>query len=753
MPRFGRGLELGLYAIFLLSGFSGLAYQIIWLRQFGLIFGVTAYATSAVLSAFFMGLALGSWLAGRFLTRWKIHPLKLYAALEVGIGGYALAVPFLLASLNGIYTLLTPWLEGSFFALSLMRYVFSALALILPATLMGATLPLVTEALSKRVRNITVNVSGLYAINTLGALAGAAFSGFYAIGTFGMNETTWIAVALNWSAALGAWLIARRLEDEPRVTPVAPPRSLAHAHPKFKILLWGLFLSGFAAIGYEVVWTRILSLFIGRTVFVYTIILCGALLGIALGSWLLRLASPRIRNPLRVLALLEVGVVWMTLVSSVAISQAMPSQTDWGIPLSVGLILVIPNTLLGATLPLAVRIYQEEFERVGLSVGDLYSANVLGGVLGSFTAGFVLLSTLGAQSTLLALALTNALVAVLFFRYSEPLARRVIAPVLAGGTALAFVGLALQPQFLFEGIRRGVFDNEEILFHEEHVEGIVTITQQGIHQTIYLNGSPQSNTRPGLLNTHRTLAHLPLLLHPKPEEMLIIGLGSGTTAGAASAHPLETLRVIELVPGMYRGSAFFDHTNYRVLHDPRVRARVDDGRNFLLVTRERYDVIEADVILPWFAGANNLYSAEYYRLVASRLKPGGIVAQWLHTGIPEKDYKILLRTFVSVFPNTTLWGGGSYAVAMPDGIRIDASIIRARFADPKMEALLQEGGYVSVDQFFASFDLGPEAIRRYVGNGLILTDNHPYLEYNTVLDIGRNFDLPKEDVRPYLTTR
>jgi len=753
MTRFGRGLELGLYAIFLLSGFSGLAYQIIWLRKFGLIFGVTAYATSAVLSAFFMGLALGSWLAGRFLTRWKTHPLKLYAILEAGIGGYALAVPFLLASLNGIYTLLTPLLEGSFLALSLMRYVFSALVLILPATLMGATLPLVTEALSNRVRNVTVNVSGLYAINTFGALAGAAFSGFYAIGTFGMNETTWIAVAMNWVAALGALMIARRLETEPRVASAAPPRTLTQAHPKFRVLLLGLFLSGFAAIGYEVVWTRILSMFIGRTVFVYTIILCGALLGIALGSWLLRLASPLIRNPMRVLAMLEIGVVWMTLVSSVVISQAIPSQTDWGIPLSVGLILVIPNTLLGATLPLAVRIYQEEFERVGLSVGDLYASNVLGGVLGSFTAGFVLLSTLGAQPTLLLLALVNAIVAAIFFRYREPLKQRVVVPVMAGVTAIAFLFLAFQPQFLFDGIRRGVFDNEQILFHEEHVEGIVTITQQGIHQTIYLNGSPQSNTRPGLLNTHRSLAHLPLLLHPNPEEMLIIGLGSGTTAGAAITHPLKSMRVIELVPGMYRGSAYFYDTNYRVLLDPRVHARLDDGRNFLLVTQERYDVIEADVILPWFAGANNLYSAEYYRLVGSRLKAGGIVAQWLHTGIPEKDYKILLRTFVSVFPNTTLWGGGSYAVAMPDGIRVDEQKIRARFADPKMETILQEGGYISAEQFFASFDMGPDAIRRYVGNGLILTDNHPYLEYNTVLDIGRNFDVPKEDLRPYLTKR
>ncbi|MBI4786378.1 MAG: fused MFS/spermidine synthase [Chloroflexi bacterium] len=739
-----------LYVVFLLSGFSGLAYQVVWIRRFGLIFGVTAFATSAVLSAYFAGLALGSWLAGRRLSRWRVHPLKLYAFLEVGVGAYALAIPFLLDSLNIVYAAVFPLLENSFYLLSLLRLFFSALVLIIPTTLMGATLPLLTEALAERVKNVTVNVSGLYAVNTLGALLGASFSGFYAIREFGMFETTLLAVAGNWLAALGAVIIARRLGAVAPQPSKPQPETRREFSPRYKALLLGLFLSGFAALGYEVVWTRVLSLFMGRTVFAYTTILCSALLGIAVGSWLLRYASPWIRRPVRVLALLELAVAALSLLSIGVISQAVPNQTDWGLPVSLGVILVIPNALLGATLPLAIRVYQAEFKHIAQSVGDLYSANVLGGVLGSFATGFVLLTLLGSQYTVVFLAVLNGFVALLFYRYAES-GSRTWAWVGVGASALAVVFFLLQPQFLFDGIRRGIFGEEEILFHQEDVEGIVTVTQQGIHRTIYLNGSQESNDRPGLLDVHRGLAHLPLLLHPNPERILVVGLGSGTTAGAATQQPVKEIRVVELVPGMYQGAAYFAESNYDILNDPRVNLRVDDGRNHLLLTRDKFDVIEADLILPWHVGANNLYAAEYYRLVAARLKPNGIVAQWLDTGLPAEEYKLLLRTFISVFPNTTLWRSGNYAVAMPSGIRIDQDLLRARFADRKLAKALLESGFYDLDTFLGSFVMGPEDIRRYVGAGPILTDDHPYLEFARLQHQPGTLSLPQSDIRPFLT--
>lgn len=755
----GSGTWIGLlYFIFLLSGFSGLAYQVVWIRKFGLIFGVTAYATSAVLASFFAGLALGSWLAGRRLSRLPINPLRLYAFLEIGIGIYALLIPFLLESLNNFYVTLSPLLESSFapgvaiYVLTLLRLVFSGLVLLLPTTLMGATLPLVTEALTRRIQNVTVNVSGLYALNTFGALSGAAFSGFHAIGHFGMFETTLLAVGGNLLAGLGALFIASRLGLARDAQPATRAPARPVRNPKYLALLVGLFLSGFAAIGYEVVWTRVLSLFMDRTVFAYTTILCSALFGIALGSWLLRLGSAWIQRPVRLLALLEIGVVWVSLFSIGLISQAIPSRTEWGIPLSLGIILVIPNALLGATLPLAIRVYQEEFKHVAQSVGDLYSANVLGGVLGSLITGFILLSAFGSQTTIIFLAALNALVAFLFFRFAEPSARWVPAAGMSV-SALALIFFLAQPYFLFSGIQQGVFGDETVIFHEEHVEGIVTVTEKDIHRTIYLNGSHQSNDRPGMLDMHRGMAHLPLLLHPQPDDILIVGLGGGSTAGAVTRHSVKQIRIVELVPGMYRGAAFFADSNYRVLWDPRAEMRLDDGRNHLLLTRDRFDVIEADLILPWHAGANNLYSAEYYRLVGARLKPGGIVAQWLDTGLAENEYKLLLRTFFSVFPNTTLWRGGNYAIAMPSGIQIDPALIRARFSNSDLAGALQAGGYASADDLLDAFTMGPDDIRQYVGQGPILTDNHPYLEYAPFQRTGGSVQLPQRDIRPFLSRR
>jgi spermidine synthase len=361
-----------LHIVFFVSGFSGLAYQVVWIRKFGFVFGVTAFATSAVLTAFFAGLALGSWLAGRRARFFARNPLQVYALFETGIGAYALAIPFLLDSLNQVYAFVYPSLENSVYLLTLLRLFFSIVVLILPTTLMGATLPLITQALAERVTNITVNLSGLYAINTFGALAGAAFSGFYSIGAFGMSETTLIAVAGNFLAGIGAWLIARRCALAP-----GAPRALTIATRatggKYRALLLGLFLGGFVSLGSEVVWTRVLSLFMDRTVFAYTTILCAALFGIVIGSWLLRVGQQHIRRPLRVLALLELGIAWISFLSIALISQAVPSQGDWGIPLSLGLILLIPNALSGAALPLAVRVYQDEFKNVAQSVGDLYS--------------------------------------------------------------------------------------------------------------------------------------------------------------------------------------------------------------------------------------------------------------------------------------------------------------------------------------------------------------------------------------------
>ncbi len=740
------------YVIFFLSGFSGLAYQVVWIREFGLIFGVTAYATSAVLSAFFGGLALGSWLAGRYLNRLSVHPLRLYALAEISIAAYATLIPYLLGGLNGLLASAIPGVVDSFYLVSLVRLALAGLVLIIPTTFMGASLPLVTQALSRRLHDVVLNMSGLYAVNTFGALAGAMLSGFVLIGQLGISGTTTLAIAGNLLAGFGALAIARQFSEERAHQVCSNDKSPRHAAGSDKLLPIALFVSGFAAIGYEVAWTRVLALFMDRTVFAYTTILSSALFGIALGSWLLRVGSHLIRNPMHVLATLEMLVGCVTVISIGLVSQAVPSQAQWGMAVSLEVTLILPNALLGAALPLAVHVYQEHSRQVGQRVGDLYAADVLGGVFGSFATGFIFLTALGSQYTLVVLAALNIVVALVFFRRSGSATRRLLLAPLALAVA-ALVFLLSQPQLLFAGIHRGVFADQQVLFDQEDIEGVVTVTDAGAIRTLYVNGSRQSDTDPKTLAMHRGLADLPLLLHPDPHDVLIIGLGGGATAGAVSRHPVQNIRVVEIIPGMSQGASFFAESNYGVLVDRRMSLRVDDGRNFLMLTPERFDIIEGDVAFPWHAGANNLYASEYYALIAQHLKAGGIVAQWLDTTLAEEDYKLLLRTFVTAFPNTLLWNGGSYATAMPSAASIDLDLLRARYSDPVLSAALAPSEFPSFDKLIGSFVMGPDAIRRYVGPGKILTDDHPYLEYAQLRVREGALTLPKEQIDPYLVKR
>jgi spermidine synthase len=734
------------YSMFLLSGFSGLVYQVVWTRQFGLLFGVTSYAIGTVLTAFFAGLALGSWLVSRWLKGALKQPLLTYSVLEVGIAGSALLVPIALQQSHDVYrSLLSAIPDSSFYLLSLVRFVVSLVVLLIPCTCMGATLPLVAEAISRRNTNVTVNVSGLYAINTFGAFVGVAFSGFYGIGYLGRNTTTWIAVAANLLAAIAALLVARQIGSF-AASRAERTQQTSRRLTRPSVVATSLALSGFAAIGFEVVWSRVLSFFFEHTTAAYSTIIMAVLLGIVLGSWLVRINAARIRRPLRLLALIEILVAWISLLAIVVIAYSPAGRADGATMLLIGVTLVIPNILLGATLPIAVHHFQSSGKGVGESVGTLYAANVLGGVFGSFCTGFILLPLLGSQHTIVALASVNIAAAAWLYGVSEAPTRRVGGPWAAATAALLIVFLA-QPTLLFDGINRAVYRGGQVLFNQEDVEGVVTVTEQNNVRAIYFDGSPESTDFPNLLQVHRRLAHVPLLLHPDPQDVLVIGLGSGTTAGAITQHPIERLTIVDLIPGMFKGAELFKHSNYDLMNNPKVTTRHDDGRNYLLLSEHKYDMIEADVVRPWRAGANNLYAVEYYQLLASHLKEGGIVCQWLDTSLPEEQYKLLLRTFVDTFPNTTLWHNGSYAVAMPDGGTIDTALVEARFADPDIAAALRDAGYASADDFLRSFTMGPEEIRQYVGDGPILTDDRPVLEYNALPSGTNPVDLADRDVR------
>jgi spermidine synthase len=389
---------------------------------------------------------------------------------------------------------------------------------------------------------------------------------------------------------------------------------------------------------------------------------------------------------------------------------------------------------MGASFPLAARLYARNTQRMGQEVGEIYSANVLGATLGSITVGFVLLPLIGAQRSLLGAAVLNLAAAGLLLHASG---RR---PAALGGAALALaalVALIAAPNALYRWLFAAQYPANRIVANFEDVEMTVTVTEFQSNQFIFLNGHHQAETLPVTLGIHRLIGHLPAIVHGEPRTALVIGLGGGATGGAVAQHVRERLDIVELSAGMVQAAELFAPYNNQVLANPRTRLVVADGRNFLLLAETRYDLITADIIPPLHAYSSLLYSHEYFRLLAGHLNPGGVVSQWLDRRLEPHEQDILTRTFTRAFPHAALWQHGPYTLLLGSNAPIspDSDSFTRSFS-PLLRADLEPLGIHGPGDLLNGFSLSGEALRQAVGPGLILTDDHPYNEYFRLLRIG-----------------
>jgi spermidine synthase len=770
----GRGevlLLAGLAAVFVLSGASGLIYQVVWVRMLSLVFGVTAYAISTVLSSFFAGLALGSLLAGRLAPRLRA-PLRAYAGAEVLVAVCGLLTPVAFTLARAVYVATYQHLPlHGLGALTLVRFLLAFLLLLVPTTLMGATLPLMLQSSLVRAAAAARNLSVLYAANTLGATAGTVLAGFELIGRYGLHASLMVAAAGNLLAAFGALALGRRSARAARVTEpdyvpaaeVRPPWGERAA--RAAVLVFGL--SGAVSLAYEVVWARVLAVFFDATTYGFTAMLTMVLLGIAVGSWLV---SPFIARrwhwPL-IFAALEAGVGLLGLLALPLLTHLIPLGTRLGLYRDPGplgefslrfmsfaafLVVFPPMLLLGATFPIAARVAGGG-TRIAERVGGVYAVNVLGGIVGSLLAGFVLLPRLGARDTMLLLACTNlALAAVLVWSVAPRPAPAVGAALVT--IAVAVVGVAAAPDLL-RGVFQDRFAGQRIVYVREGLENTVVVADIPAtgERKMYINGQPQASTVDFIANYHKLIGHLAVLLHPQPKRALVIGLGGGATAGAVASHSGVQVDLVELSEAVVEAAPLFASVNDGVLARPNVRLRVDDGRNFLLLHGGPYDVITADVIRPAHAGASGVYSKEYYALAKNALSDDGIMLQWLEQ-LSEDQYKMLMRSFVETFPYVTLWANGSLVAGSKRPITVDPAALARRLADPAARASLASIGLNSPDDVLALYTGNRiEALRYLAGERRAVTDNHPYVEYQRTLgDRRRPPDLRgfSRDVRQVL---
>jgi spermidine synthase len=780
-----------LLSLFFLSGFCALIYQTLWLRLLALVFGVTVYAASTVLASFMSGLAIGSLLAG-FVAERTRHPLRLFGLAELLVGATALLTPWALDAVTQLYLGWYPSLAGSLGQLTLVRFLLSFAVLLLPTVLMGATLPLVLKSALAGSRDVGQKIGLLYGVNTTGAIAGALLAGFVLIPTIGLTAAFRMAAAINAligvaaiAASVRADVAARREQtavpapsgrtETAGGTAVQGPADEASAGTRRAVLIvFGL--SGAVSLALEVLWFRVLVIFLRPTTYSFTLMLGTVLAGIALGSYLASPVLKRGRHMLAWLTGLELGIAVLALSSFQGLSLTVYSM-EWlrhtltGSPvlaylsplLVASLLAIFPTALLlGMAFPIGLRVWAgtaADDGRAAKLAGIFYSVNVCGAIAGAAGAGFLLIPTLGSTGTLLALStvtLAGALwLVVPLWQTSRRLAMSMTAIALT-----AFGVLVLIEVDPFEVALTHFHRNERRIWREEGVQTSVAIHErrtgrrvQDRMRIMYLDGMHQSNDMRSTVFGHSRIGFLPTALHPNPTRALVVGLGAGTTPGAIAKFPGVEVDVVELSGTVVKGAHYFRTANQGVLTRPNVHLRVDDGRNFLLLSPPgQYDIVTADVILPRHAGAANVYSVQYFELVKRALKDDGIALQW-NGGDTASEFALILRTFRQVFPDMTLWGDGSLMVGMKRPLTIDLDAYRRKLADPAIHKVLEGYNLDTEDKLLKQFVASPDDIRALVGDGPVTTDDLPLVEYflsrpqgEKPMDLSRLYG----DVRPFV---
>jgi spermidine synthase len=757
-PLASRRYLPALLILFVGSGCAALIYEIVWFQLLELIIGSSAVSLGVLLGTFMGGMCLGSIVLPRLISA-RHHPLRVYAFLELGIGLIGLLALFGIPLINSVYS---AWAGQGIIGI-LFRSVIAGICLLPPTILMGATLP----AISRWLETTPQGVSWLgffYGGNIAGAVLGSVLAGFYLLRVFDSAVATYVAVAVNVAVALLGLVIAR-------TTPYTPQESdgmVAQRAPGAGLVYVAIALSGMTALAAEVVWTRILSLLFGATVYTFSLILAAFLVGLGIGS---SLGSAMARN----LARPRVALAWCQLLLCLAIAWTAHVLTDslpyWPINPSIStdpwftmqldlvrcLWAVLPPAILwGASFPLALASVAARGQDPARLVGGVYAANTLGAIVGSLGASLVLVAWIGsqhAQQVLIVFSMIAGLVLLEPAPGSEEAraARSQIPGMLFVAVAIAVGALLIRTVHEVPGLliaygryaatRTG--QAHEIIYKGEGMMASVAVSRLSDGVLNYHNaGKVQASSEPQDMRLQRMLGHLTTLIPAQPKSVMVIGFGAGATAGAASIDPAVERELIveieQLVPKVV--STYFGDHNFNVAKNPKVQIAIDDGRHHLQTTSEKFDGITSDPLDPWVKGAAMLYTREFFEEVKAHLKPGGVVTLFvqLYESSPAA-VKSELATFFEAFPNGLVFGnttnGEGYDTVLvgqlePTHINVDE--IQARLNRPEYAPLaqsLREIGFNSAIDLFSTFAGRASDLKPWLKDAAINRDRNLRLQY------------------------
>lgn len=755
-----------LLLLFFFSGFSALVYEVVWQRQLSLIFGVTSYATATILAIFFTGLALGSFLIGRFADK-NENLLKIYGLLEIGLGLYAVLTPFIFDLIRQIQINLASIIPYSSSSFNLLAFVLVALGLILPTILMGGTLPVLSKFFG--------GVSYLYFLNTLGGVIGALMAGFILIVLIGVRETIWLAALINILIGTIVLIFNFKFKIFNEFLIINDQKAKQHKDPEREdsslssnIILFVFFLAGFGSLSLEVLWTRVLILFMGASVYAFALVLVAFLAGIALGSLVFAKFSSQLSRlswfwfagafvflgAYTIFSLPLFTKIPFWLLETIKNSQGSFNQVINSELMIIFFLLFIPTFLMGLLWPWGVQKYTGKLVAISGLVGRFYAVNTFGGVMGSLLAGFVIIPIIGIQKGIWLAGSIYVLSGILVvWAERKTISKRLL--ICCFTFLIILIGYFL-PSWNKHYLVSGPYTNwrffindsaaqaqqrmeaSELLYYKEGKEAIIAVKKLGKETFLRIDGKTDAST--GLdIDTQVLSGALPMLLHPNPEEVLVVGLGSGITLGSVEQFPAKKIEVVEIEPAIIEANKYFNEVNYKALEDQRLNVVVGDGRNYLLTLRQaqdkQYDVITSEPSNVWLSGNSKLFTQEYFQIAKKRLKKGGVFAHWIQLySLSPQDLKIAIQTFKSVFPYTTVWDNlSSYdllLVGSEEPINLEASYLERRMNREKVKNDLARIFIDNPEQFLSYLALDDDGVEKFTQGALINSDNHPYLEFN-----------------------
>jgi spermidine synthase len=773
MDSFAFGVLPLLLILFAGSGCSALIYEIVWYQSLQFVIGSTAVSLAVLLGTFMGGLCLGSIALPRVAAVRRCHPLRVYGAIELGIGICGVLALLGMPLISRIYITAV----GHGFPAILLRAAICSVCLLPPTILMGASLPAIARWIKTTPQGIS-RVGLLYSANTVGAVFGCLLAGFYLLRNFDLATATYVAAAVNVVVALISFGLAKWKPWTSTDAPVQEPLVAAlHFWPVYATIA----LSGACALGAEVVWTRILGLILGATVYTFSIILAVFLMGLGIGSCAGALLSRVVRPQVAIgycQLLLTAAIAWTAFVVAKSLPYwpvnpklSIDPLFTFQIDLVRAILAIFPATVLwGATFPLALAAVASGGDDPARPVAGIYAANTAGAIVGAVVFSMILVPHLGTQNSERLLIVLSGIAALCMLASAVSSWREKSG---ASWLAVSMIAVAILaatvPQIppglvaygrLFSTVNAGLAaygrllntgNTWRVLYVGEGLNSSLAISQFGNSRQFSVSGRPEASTEPHDMRLQRMLGHMPALLHPKPRSVLVVGFGAGVTAGSFLLHPgVQRIVICEIEPLIPPvTSQYFNNENYNVLHDPRTEVIYEDARNYILTTPEKFDIITSDPIHPWVKGSATLYTKEYFELVKEHLNTGGIVTQWVP--LYETDLatvKTEIATFFDVFPGGTIWSndsnGGGYDIVLLGQIgpaRIQVDEVQARLDSSEYSGVaksLRDVGFRSGIGLLATYAAQEPDLKPWLKGAEINRDGNLRLQYLGGLAVNAN---------------